>query len=110
MGFYRSWIAIEGAQEAAQRVLVLLALAVEETEAVMNLGAGGNDRGRAEQMTQRALQVALAFEQSREAHVRFEVAGLAADELTVDGEGFERVFLGDAAGFFEALAHARGAE
>ncbi len=42
--------------------------------------------------------------------MRLEVAGLAADQLAVDGERLERILVGDAARLFETLAHARRTE
>src|ERR1019366_2380110 len=66
--------------------------------------------GGAEQMAKRAAEVALAFEQRGEAQMRLEVAGLAADELAVDGERAERILVGDPARLLEALAHAGGTE
>src|ERR1700738_2356312 len=54
-------IAFQRAQKTPQRILILVLLAVEQAEFQMNVGAGGDDRGRAEQMAQRTGQVALAF-------------------------------------------------
>src|SRR5579885_432351 len=76
----------------------------------MHLGAGGNDGGRAEEMAQRALQIALPFEQRCKPHVGFEIARFAPDQVAVDGERFERIFLSDAPGLLEPLADARRSE
>src|SRR5215472_4337238 len=50
MRLNRGGIAIERAQETAERRLVLLALAVQQSEPQMDLGAGRDDRGGTEQM------------------------------------------------------------
>src|ERR1700678_585240 len=99
-------IAFERALKTSQRVLMLISLAREQAELQVDVGAGGNDRSRAQQMAQRATEIAFAFEQRGEAHVRFEVAGLAADQLAIDVKRLERILVGDAARFFETLAHA----
>src|SRR5580693_805521 len=103
-------VAFERAQETSQRMLMLVPFAVEHAELQVDVGAGGNDRGRAQQMTQRATEVALAFEQRGEADMRLEVAGLAPDQLAVDVKRAERVLVSDSARFLEALAHAGGTE
>src|SRR5271155_2710674 len=101
-----SGVAFERAQKTSQCVLQLVLLAVEQPQLQVHVGAGGNDGGGAEQVAQRAGQVAFALEQRGEAQVRFEVARLAADQLAVDGKRFEGILVGDAARLFEALAHA----
>src|SRR5271168_5065897 len=74
-------VAFERAQKTAQRILMLVLLAIEQAELQVDVGAGGNDRGGAEQMAHRAGQITLALEQRGETHMRLEVAGLAADQL-----------------------------
>src|ERR1035437_11073439 len=108
MGLDVGGIAFQRAQKTSQRILMLVLFAVEQAELQADVGAGGNDRGRAEQMAKRAAEVALAFEQRGEAQMRLEVGGLASDELAVDGERAERILVGDAARLLEALAHAGG--
>src|SRR5208282_3096869 len=87
-------------------MLAFLALAIENAEPDVHFGAGRNDSGSTEQMAQRALQVALAFQQGGQPHVRLEVAGFATDQLTVNRECLKRIFFRDAARFFEPFAHA----
>src|SRR5580658_230961 len=89
---------------------MLISLAIEQAELEVDVGAGGNDRSGSEQMAQSATEIALAFEQRGQPHVRFEIAGLAADQLAIDVERLERILVGDAARFFETLAHAGGTE
>ena len=110
MRFDVGGIAFERAQETSERVLVLLLATIEQAELQMHLAVGGDNRGRAEQMAQGTAKVALALEQRREPHVRFVVAGLAADQLAVNRERAERICLGDSTRLFEALAHSRRAE
>ena len=110
MRLNRGRVAIERAQETAQRRLVLLALAVQHPKPQMDLGAGGNDRGGTEQMAQRALQIALALEQSGKAHVRFEITRLASDQIAVDGERLYRVPFGNTPRLFEPFADTGGAK
>ena len=43
----------------------------------MNIGAGGNDRRRTEEVAQRAFEVAFVLEQRGEPHMRIEVNRLA---------------------------------
>src|SRR5277367_3308495 len=50
MGLNVGGVAFDRAQETAERVLVLVLLAVEQAELQVHVGAGGNDRRRAEQM------------------------------------------------------------
>src|SRR5271170_112674 len=106
MRFDVGGIAFERAQKTSQRILMLVLLAIEQAEFQVHVGAGGHDCGRAEQMTQRAAEIALAFEQRGEAHVRFEVAGLTSDQFAVDCERLERILVGDAPRLLEALTHA----
>src|ERR1700733_11118966 len=44
-------IAFERPLKTQQRVLILFLFSIEEAELQVHVGAGGNDRGRAEQMT-----------------------------------------------------------
>src|SRR6516162_8187008 len=110
MRLNRGGIAIERTQETAERRLVLLALAVQQSKPQMDLGAGGDDRGGTEQMAQRALQIALAFEQRGEAQMRFEIAGLAPDQVAVNRQCLQRVPFGNAPRLFEPFADAGGAK
>src|SRR5579863_4989036 len=110
MRFDVGGIALERAQETAQRVLMLLLSSIEQAELHVHLGAGGGDHGGAEQMTQCAAQVTLALQQRSEAHMRLVVAGLAAEQLAVNSERAERVLIGDSARLFETFAHSRRSE
>src|SRR5258708_12015810 len=66
-------VAFERAEKTSQRMLMLVPFAVDEPELQVHVGAGGNDRGRAEQMAQCATEVALAFEQRGQADMRLEI-------------------------------------
>src|SRR5208282_3609123 len=99
-------LAFERAQKTSQRILKFVLLAIEQAEPEVDVGAGGNYRRRTEQMPQRAAQVALALQQRGEAQMRLEVAGLATDQLAVDGKRAERILVGHPACLLESLAHA----
>src|SRR5258708_1574933 len=110
MGLGVGGIAFERAQKTSQRILMLVLIAVEQAELQVDVGAGGNDRGRAEQMAHRTGEIALAFEQRGEAHMRLEVAGLTAYELAVDVKRAERILVCHSTRFLETLARASGPE
>src|SRR6266851_10294831 len=56
----RERIAFERAQEAPERALRILAAAVEQAQADVDIAIGGDDRRGAEQSAQRTDQIALA--------------------------------------------------
>src|SRR5579864_2536546 len=76
----RERIAFDRAHETPERVLQLVAAAVEQPQADVDVGVGGNNRRGAEQRAQRAGEVALTFEQAREIDMRVKIARLAPEQ------------------------------
>ena len=106
----RERIAFDHAQEALQRVLELLAFAINQAQAQMDFRICRRQHGRAHQMAGRTGDIAFALEQRSHPHMHFEIARLVSQQVAIEHQRAQRIRFGQPLGLCEAFTHASRAE